>query len=175
MAKKSLVRVPVERIEKAILVIRGVKAMLDADLAAIYGVETRTLNQAFQRNRDRFPEDFAFQLSADEFTILRSQFATSSWGGRRYPPFAFTEHGAVMLASVLNSEVAVQTSVEVVRAFVRLREMLVAHKDLARRLDELERKYNGQFATVFDAIRKLMTPVNRTDKEMGFHTLIPKR
>ena len=176
MSKKPSALIPSERIERAILILRGHRVMLDADLAAIYGVTTKRLNEQFRRNRRRFPMDFAFRLTAGEFEILRSQFATSSWGGRRYPPFAFTEHGAVMLASVLNSDVAIQTSVEVVRAFVRLREMLVAHKDLARRLDELESKYDGQFASVFEAIRRLMTPPRKPkDKAMGFHTLLPKR
>src|SRR5204862_418985 len=156
MSKPSSTLIPGERIEQAILLIRGKKVMLDADLAAIYGVTTKRLNEQFRRNRDRFPSDFAFRLTTTEFDNLRSQIATSSWGGRRYPPFAFTEHGAVMLASVLKSPVAIATSVEVVRAFIRLRELLATHKDLGRRLDELEAKYDRQFAVVFDAIRKLM-------------------
>lgn len=176
MARKSSIAVPIERIERAILVVRGQKVMLDADLAALYSVTTKRLNQQFRRNQVRFPDDFAFQLSPEEFEILKSQFATSSsnWGGRRYPPVAFTGHGAVMLASVLNSDVAIETSVKVVRAFIRLREMLAAHKDLSRRLDELERKYDGQFVAVFDAIRGLMSPRSKP-RELGFHTLIPKR
>ena len=174
MAKKTLMAIPTERIERAILMIRGHKVMLDADLAVIYGVTTKRLNQQFRRNRTRFPEDFAFQLSADEFAILRSQFATSSsgWGGRRYPPIAFTEHGAVMLASILNSDTAIATSVEIVRAFIRLREIVATHKELMRRLDELERKYDGQFAVVFDAIRQLTRPAQSDKREMGYHTLV---
>jgi hypothetical protein len=177
MGKKLSISVPMERIERAILMVRERKVMLDGDLALIYGVTTKRLNEQFRRNRARFPADFAFRLSAEEFEILRSQFATSSsnWGGRRYPPYAFTEHGAVMLASVLNSEVAIQTSVEVVRAFIRLREMLSANRDLARRLDELEKKYDGQFASVFDAIRQLMTTPKPEPREVGFHTLVRKR
>jgi hypothetical protein len=167
--------IPTERIEQAILLIRGQKVMLDADLAAIYGVTTKRLNEQFKRNRDRFPADFAFQLTPEEFDNLRSQFATSSWGGRRYPPFAFTEHGAVMLAAVLNSPIAIATSVEVVRAFIRLRELLATHKELGRRLDELEAKYDKQFAVVFDAIRKLMGPAKQKPREMGYHTLLPKQ
>ncbi len=174
MPKKSLISVPVERIEKAILVVRGQKVMLDADLASLFGVETRQLNQAFRRNSKRFPADFAFQLSVKEFQILRSQFATSSWGGRRHAPIAFTEHGAVMLASVLNSEIAIETSVKIVRTFIRLREMLATHKDLARRLDDLERKYDGQFASVFETIRKLMSSP-QSPREMGFHTLVHRK
>jgi len=172
MATQTLV--PSERIEQAILLLRGQKVMLDADLAVIYGVTTKSLNQQFKRNRNRFPGDFAFRLTAEEFENLRSQFVTSSWGGRRYPPIAFTEHGAVMLASVLNSPTAIATSVEVVRAFIRLRELLATHKDLARRLDELEAKYDQKFAVVFDAIRKLMSPPKPKPREMGYHTLLPK-
>lgn len=173
MAQNEPLHVPIESIERAILVVRRQKVMLDVDLAAIYGVTTKRLNQQFRRNQVRFPDDFAFRLSKDEFEILRSQFVTASWGGRRYPPIAFTEHGAVMLASVLNSAVAVETSVHVVRAFVRLREILATHKELAKRLDELERKYDGQFAAVFDAIRQLMSPPKPT-LEIGFHTMISK-
>jgi len=149
--------------------------MLDADLAAIYGVTTKRLNEQFKRNRKRFPEDFAFSLTTEEFDNLRSQFATSSWGGRRYPPIAFTEHGAVMLASVLNSPTAIRTSVEIVRAFIRLRELMIKHKDLARRLDALEAKYDQQFTAVFDAVRQLMVPPQKEPREMGYHTLLPKR
>jgi hypothetical protein len=167
--------IPVERIEQAILLIRGQKVMLDSDLAAIYGVTTKRLNEQLRRNLSRFPPDFAFRLTTIEFHNLRSQFATSSWGGRRYPPFAFTEHGAVMLASVLNSPVAITTSVEVVRAFIRLRELLATHKELGRRLDELEAKYDKQFAVVFDAIRKLMAPPRKKPSELGYHTLLPRK
>jgi len=172
MAKSPSHLIPTERIERAILVIRGQKVMLDADLAVIYGVSTKRLNEQFRRNRKRFPPDFAFQLSVEEIAALRSHFATSSWGGRRHPPQAFTEHGAVMLATVLNSPTAIGTSVEVVRAFIRLREILTTNKELARRLDELEAKYDGQFASVFDAIRQLTAPPLKQLREMGYHTLI---
>jgi len=143
--------------------------MLDSDLAAPYGVTTKRLNQQLRRNRGRFPADFAFQLTAEEVQILKSQIVTSSsmWGGRRYPPVAFTEHGAVMLASVLNSPVAVEASIQVVRAFVQLRSMLAAHADLAHKLAELERKYDSQFRVVFDAIRRLMEPPP-DPKRIGF-------
>jgi hypothetical protein len=167
--------IPTERIEGAILLLRGQKVMLDADLAAIYGVTTKRLNQQFKRNLERFPKDFAFQLTTEEFDNLRLQFATSSWGGRRHPPYAFTEHGAVMLATVLNSTTAITTSVQVVRAFIKLREMLIANKDLGKRLDDLESKYDNQFAVVFDAIRKLMAPPKQKPREMGYHTLLPKK
>lgn len=173
--KKHTTLIPADRIEQAILMIRGQKVMLDSDLAAIYGVTTKRLNQQFRRNSERFPEDFAFELSTEEFENLRLQFATSSWGGRRHAPIAFTEHGAVMLASILNSPAAIETSVQVVRTFIKLRELLIAHKDLGRRLDELEAKYDKQFAVVFDAIRKLMTPPKQKPREMGYHTLLPKK
>jgi hypothetical protein len=165
---ENLSLIPSERIERSILFIRGHKVMLDSDLAVLYGVTTKRLNEQVNRNRDRFPEDFMFQLSKPEFAILKSQNATSSWGGRRTPPYAFTEHGVVMLASVLNSPIAVHASLQVVRAFVRLREILSTHKDLARKLNALERKYDSQFAVVFEAIRKLMTPPIPKRRPIGF-------
>ena len=151
--------IPLEVIEQRILLVRGQKVMLDADLAALYGVETKQLVRAVKRNILRFPEDFMFQLSNDEFENLRYHFGTSShWGGRRYPPYAFTEHGVAMLSSVLNSPRAVQVNIQIMRTFAKLREIMSQHKDLARRLDELETKYNAQFKIVFDAIRQLMAP-----------------
>ncbi len=151
--------VPAERIEQAILLIRGQKVMLDSDLASLYGVATKALLQAVKRNPGRFPSDFMFRLDVEEFAFLRSQFVTSKGrGGRRTLPYAFTEQGVAMLSSVLRSERAVQVNVEIMRAFVRLRRMLTAHKDLARKLDDLERKYDAEFRVVFDAIRRLMVP-----------------
>lgn len=165
--KKSLI--PVDRIEKAILLIRGQKVMLDADLAELYGVETRVLVQAVKRNIERFPEDFMFQLSQEEFTILRSQIVTSSdWGGRRYPPYAFTEQGVAMLSSVLRSQRAIQVNIEIMRAFIRLRQMLASHVELARKLDALEKKYDAQFKQVFEAIRRLMAPTEPKRRPIGF-------
>jgi len=164
--------IPVERIEGAILSIRGEKVMLDSDLAELYGVETKALNQAVKRNSNRFPEDFMFQLTEDEvFKLNRSQIVTGSQKHRdpRFPPYAFTEHGALMLANVLNSERAAQTSVQVVRAFVRLRQMLSSNADLARKLAALENKYDRQFKVVFDAIRQLMSPPEPKRREIGFH------
>ncbi len=157
----ALVRV--ERIESRILLIRGRKVMLDADLAELYGVETNTLVRSMKRNMGRFPPDFMFQLTKEEFHGLRCQFGTSKSategrGGRRYRPYVFTEQGVAMLSSVLHSERAVQVNIEIMRTFVRLRQMIAAHKDLARKLDELEKKYDRQFAVVFDAIRELMEP-----------------
>jgi phage regulator Rha-like protein len=164
--------IPVERIERAILSIRGEKVMLDSERAELYGMETRVLNQAVKRNASRFPEDFMFQLNADEIAKLnRSQFVIGSQKHRdpRFPPYAFTEHGALMLANVLNSERADQTSVQVVRAFVRLRQMLASNAELARKLAALENKYDAQFKVVFDAIRQLMSPPARPKREIGFH------
>jgi hypothetical protein len=161
-------------IESAIYLFRGVRVMLDSDLAAIYGVTTKRLNEQLRRNRSRFPDDFAFQLTAEEFRNLRSQFATSSfYGGRRYRPWAFTEHGAIMLASVLNSDVAVQASVRVVRAFVRLREMVAANTQLAAKLEELERRLDSHdeaIADLFAALRHLIEPPEaKNRREIGFH------
>jgi hypothetical protein len=161
-----------ERIEGLILLIRGEKVMLDADLAKLYGVETRVLVQAIRRNIDRFPDDFTFQLSKEEFGNLRSQTVISSqWGGRRYPPYAFTEQGVAMLSSVLRSKRAVLVNVQIMRTFVRLRQILSSHADLARKLAALERKYDRQFKVVFDAIRQLMEPPTKPKrKPIGFQT-----
>lgn len=174
MAKKKTspsALIPAERIERAILLVRGQKVLLDSDLAELYGVEPKALTRAVRRNSDRFPSDFMFRLSDEEFANLRCQFGTSSaWGGRRYAPYAFTEQGVAMLSSVLRSERAVAVNIEIMRAFVRLREILASHADLARRLDELERKYDAQFRVVFDAIRQLMSPPEASSKRrIGFH------
>ncbi len=161
--------VPVEIIEKKILLIRGEKVMLDADLAELYGVETKTLIRAVKRNINRFPSDFMIQLERDEFANLRFQFGTSSrWGGRRYLPYAFTEQGVAMLSSVLNSERALQVNIAIMRTFVKLREMIASRKDLAKRLDALEKKYDDQFKVVFDAIRELMTPPDKPRRRIGY-------
>jgi hypothetical protein len=166
---------PVANIESAIRVIRGQRVMLDFDLAQFYGVSTRQLNQALGRNLDRFPNDFAFQLTREELAILMSQIVTSSsgHGGRRKLPYAFTEHGVIMLASVLNSPIAVQASVRIVRTFVRLRELVVANLEIARRLDDVERRldsHDGTLAQLFAAIRQLLEPPPEPPKpEIGFH------
>lgn len=163
--------VSVARIERKILLVRGQKVMLDADLAELYGVTTKALNQAVRRNRDRFPDDFMFRLSPEEESGLRSQNVTSNLrGGRRYLPYAFTEQGVAMLSSVLRSDRAVQVNVEIMRTFVRLREMLVSHDDLAAELDALERRYDGQFAVVFQALRGLMAEKGRRKPPIGFLT-----
>jgi hypothetical protein len=157
-----------ERVENRILSLRGHRVMLDADLAELYGVPTKRLNEAVRRNAARFPEDFMFQLTADEAETLRSQFATSKGrGGRRYIPYVFTELGVAMLSSVLNSERAVQVNIAMMRAFVRLRELAASHKDVLRRLDEMEGKYDRQFKVVFDAIRALMEPPAKPRRRIG--------
>lgn len=162
--------VPPERIEGRILVIRDQKVMLDSDLAALYGVPTRRLNEQVRRNRARFPADFMFQLTDQELESLRSQLATSKRGrgGRRYAPLVFTEQGVAMLSSVLRSKRAVLVNVEIMRAFVRLRAMASSYRDLARQLAVLEKKYDVQFKAVFDAIRQLMTPPERPRRRIGF-------
>lgn len=160
--------IPAERIERAILLLRGEKVILDSDIASLYGVETKALIQAVKRNLDRFPSDFMFQLTSEEVEHLRSQFVTSSWGGRRYLPYAFTEQGVAMLSSVLRSQQAVRVNIEIMRAFVRLRQMMSTQADLVRRLDELEGRYDGQFKAVFDALRRLMTPPEGPNRRIGF-------
>ena len=167
--KKKSGKLPVERITQSIIMIRGNKVMLDSDLAELYEVETRVLVQAVKRNIDRFPEDFMFQLSDQEFNDLRSQSVTSTWGGRRYPPYAFTEQGVAMLSSVLRSDRAIQVNIEIMRAFVQLRQILASNADLARKLAVLEKKNDAQFKIVFDAIRELMTPPDPEKKRpIGF-------
>lgn len=161
--------IPAERIESRIYLLRGHKVMLSPDLAELYGVEPRALVQAVKRNLERFPADFMFQLSDQEFENLKSQIVISSWGGlRRATPYAFTEQGVAMLSSVLRSKRAVMVNVEIMRAFVRLRQMLSAHADLARKLAALEKKYDAQFKVVFDAIRELMTPPAGKKRPIGF-------
>ena len=167
MKELSVITTP-DFIATKILFLRGEKVLLDADLALLYGVETRVLKQAVRRNIERFPEDFMFQLTPDEFTNLRSQFVTSSlsagkagWGGQRYPPFAFTEQGVAMLSGILNSPRAVETNIAIMRTFVALRKLMETNKDLAAKIRQLERKYDQRFKLVFDAIQKLI----RQEKE----------
>ena len=169
--------IPEEKIEKSIYLIRGEKVMLDRDLALLYEVETKVLNRAVKRNLQRFPSDFMFQLTAEEAEILRCQIGTSSLshGGRRYLPYVFTEQGVAMLSSVLNSERAVLVNIEIMRAFVKLRQMLASNAELSRRLDELESKYDKQFRVVFDAIRQLMATPVRKRKEIGFRSRSVKK
>jgi ORF6N domain len=164
----------VANLESAIHLIRGQRVMLDSDLAAVYGTSTMRLNEQFKRNRKRFPDDFGFVLTREEFTNLISQNAISrSHGGRRTLPVAFTEHGAIMLASVLNSEIAVQASVRIVRAFIRLREMVAANAQLAAKLEELERRFDSHdeaIANLFATLKKLLEPSEAPKRrEIGFH------
>jgi len=164
----------IDNVEAAIHLIRGQRVMVDSDLAAIYAVTTKRLNEQLKRNRSRFPQDFAFQLTAKEFTNLKSQFATSSsHGGKRKLPWVFTEHGAIMLASVLNSAIAIQASVRVVRAFVRLREMVAANAQLAAKLEELERRLDSHDEAIVDlfaTLKRLLEPPQPPKRRaIGFH------
>lgn len=142
--------------------------MLDRDLAELYGVLTKNLNKAVSRNSERFPGDFMFQLTPEEFKNLKFQIGTSRWGGTRKLPHAFTEQGVAMLSSVLKSKRAVHVNIEIMRVFVKLRQLLLTHADLARKLNALEKKYDAQFRVVFDAIRELMTPVEKPKRKIGF-------
>jgi len=165
--------IPVDRIEKAIFLIRGEKVMLDRDLAELYQVTTAALNQALRRNRERFPSDFIFQLTHSEVTQLnRSQIVIGSQKHRdpRFRPYAFTEQGIAMLSSVLRSKRAILVNIEIMRAFVKLRQMLASNHELSRRLNELESKYDRQFKVVFDAIRQLMSPPVPARKQIGFRS-----
>jgi len=160
--------VPVERIASKIYLIRGMKVMLDRDLAELYGVETKVLKQAVRRNVDRFPADFMFEFTKDEFNNLRSQIVTSSWGGARYLPMAFTEQGVAMLSSVLKSNRAIQVNIQIMRAFTKLRKMLSTHKDLKRKIESMEKKYDQQFQVVFEAIKQLLETDEKPKKKIGY-------
>ena len=196
MSNTSLI--PIARIERKILLLRSEKVMLDTDLAELYGVETKVLNQAVKRNIERFPADFMFQLSKDEAALisrsqivtldvapgekpskrkdsLRSQIVTLKRGEhRKFRPYAFTEQGVAMLSSVLRSDRAVQVNIAIMRTFVLLRQMLSSHADLARKLGAMEKKYDVKFRVVFDAIRELMNEKKKPKREIGFHTLMAK-
>jgi phage regulator Rha-like protein len=165
-------QVPPERVEKAILLIRGQKVMLDRDLAELYGVTTGNLNKAVKRNLDRFPDDFMFQLTLEEYRSIRFQFGSLEKGRHsKYRPYAFTEQGVAMLSSVLNSKRAIEVNIAIMRAFVKLREMVSTHKKLALKLSELERKIEGQdesIQTIFEAIHQLMAPPEKPKKKIGF-------
>ena len=156
--------IPIERITEKIYLIRDQKVMLDADLAALYEVATKVLNQAVSRNKERFPKDFMFRLSDEEFQILKSQIVTSSWGGRRYPPYAFTEQGVAMLSSVLRSARAVQVNIAIVRTFVHMRKLLASHEDVLRKLDE----HDHQIASLYAHVERLLTPPASKNKPIGF-------
>lgn len=165
--------VPIETIRAKIYLLRGQKVLLDSDLAALYGVETKRLNEQVRRNSKRFPDDFMFQLTVQEVGNLKSQFAatSSAHGGRRTLPYVFTEQGIAMLSSVLNSDRAIEVNIAIMRAFVQMRELAGSSRELTRRLDELERKYEGhdrQLLMVFDAIRELVAPPERKKRKIGF-------
>ena len=167
MKTKSLV--PQEVIENKILLLRGKKIMIDSDLAKLYGVSTKVFNQAVKRNKKRFPEDFMFQLNEEEMKSLRSQIVTSNRGGRRYDAYAFTEQGVAMLSSVLNSKKAIEVNIQIIRAFVKLREMIISNKELRKKIEEMESKYDGKFEVVFRPITKLIgTPEKTNKKKIGF-------
>ncbi len=160
-----------ELIENRILIIRGQKVMLDKDLSKLYNIATRELNKAVSRNRTRFPSDFMFQLSKDEFANLKFQFGTSSWGGTRKLPYAFTEQGVAMLSSVLRSERAVQVNIQIMRVFVKLREIISTHKELAQKLKELELKiesHDENITAIFEAINQLLAPEEKPKRKIGF-------
>lgn len=164
---------PQETIERKIFLIRSKKVMIDSDLAVLYQVETKVLNQAVKRNVKRFPEDFMFRLNIQEAKNLKSQFVTSSWGGIRKLPFAFTEQGVAMLSSVLKSDKAIEVNVQIIRTFVKLREMIVSNKELNRKIEDMERKYDKRFKVIFDTLRELiedkkkMKPERKVEK-IGF-------
>jgi len=160
--------IPVENIHKAIYLIRGQKVMLSTDLAILYGVAPKVLIQSVKRNRERFPRDFMYQIDAQSFTILKSQIVTSSWGGSRSRPYAFTEQGVAMLSSVLNSPRAIQVNIAIMRAFVNLRHSLATNTKLAAKLRAMEEKYDGQFREVFEVLRELMEPPELPAKKIGF-------
>ncbi|MHB8708207.1 MAG: ORF6N domain-containing protein [Desulfuromonadales bacterium] len=163
------VSVDLMRVERSIRMIRHDKVILDEDLAELYEIETKNLIKAVKRNLDRFPADFMFQLTNQEFKDLKFQSGTSSsWGGRRIPPYAFSEQGVAMLSSVLHTPRAVQVNIEIMRTFVRLRRMLASHAELAEKLALMEQKYDAQFRVVFDAIRQLMTPAEPRRQNIGF-------
>ena len=165
---KEIVLIPKEIIEQKIYLIRGKKIMLDSDLANLYGVETKNLKRAVKRNIERFPDDFMFELNKEEMEILRCQIGTSSYGGRRYFPYAFTEQGVAMLSSVLNSRKSIQVNIQIIRTFYKLREMIVSNKVLNKRIDDLERKYDKRFRVIFENIKLMIKEDNVPKREIGF-------
>jgi hypothetical protein len=169
--------VPAEVIQSKIVVVRDERIMFDRDLAELYGVETKQLKRAVRRNKDRFPPDFMFILTKKEFNDLRCHFGTSSWGGTRYAPMAFTEQGVAMLSSVLNSNRAIEVNILIMRAFVQLRKMISSQTELTRKLDQLEKhiaEHDEQIVAIFEAIRQLMAPPDRPKKKIGFEVKEPK-
>ncbi|OGW84726.1 MAG: DNA-binding protein [Omnitrophica bacterium RIFCSPHIGHO2_02_FULL_46_11] len=172
MTKKIKLKalVPNAVIQNKILFLRGKKVMLDSALAELYGVETKHLTRQVRRNRSRFPADFLLVLTRGEVANLKCHFGTSSWGGVRKPPFAFTEHGILMLSSILNSERAIQVNIQIMRTFTKLRELMIEHRDLRQKIEEMEEKYDYQFKAVFKAIKKLIEPQQKSKKQIGFRS-----
>jgi len=166
--KRGVITIPSERIISRIFLIRGKKVMIDRDLAELYEVGTKALNLAVKRNIDRFPPDFMFQLSEKEFKNLRSQIETSSWGGRRYPPYAFTEQGVAMLSSVLNSKRAIQVNIQIIRTFTQLRELLATNKELRVKIENMEKKYDAELRQVFDVLKQLLIQESKPKGQIGF-------
>ena len=169
-ATKKIV-VPDELIIDKIYIVRGHKVMLDSDLAELYGVETKTFNQAVKRNINRFPYDFMYPLTGEEFENLRSQIVTSSWGGRRYPPNVFTEHGVAMLSSILNSDIAIAVNIQIIRIFSKMREMLLTHKDILLQLQKMETKlttHDESIRLIFEYLKKLLSPPTEPRQRIGF-------
>ena len=163
--------IPDERIASKIILVRGQKVILDRDLADLYGVETRVLKQAVRRNRDRFPEDFMFEFSDEELKNWRSQFVTSGSAdkmGLRYMPFAFTEHGVLMLSNVLKSKQAIQVSIQIVRTFTKMREMLSNYRDLKKKIEEIEQRYDSRFKTIFEVLNRLLVEEDKPKTRIGF-------
>jgi len=170
MLKNTGSIIPVERIQKCIYLIRGRKVLLDSDLARLYGVETKVLNQAVVRHEQRFPPDFMFRLSQEEFSNLRSQIVTASWGGRRYPPRAFTEQGVAMLSSVLRSKRAIAVNTAIMHTFVKLREILAGNAALRRNIEAMERRYDEQFKLVFNVLSEMVMPIPKSKSQIGYLT-----
>ena len=158
----------IENITSKIFMIRGLKVMIDRDLAELYGVETKQLKRAVRRNIDRFPTDFMFELINDEIENLRCQIGTSSWGGSRYVPMAFTEQGVAMLSTVLNSKRAIQVNIQIIRTFTRLRQMMTGHEELKNKIEKMEEKYDEQFRIVFEAIKQLLKEDDQPKRKIGF-------
>ncbi len=170
MPKSTGSIIPIERIQECIYLMRGRKVLLDNDLAQLYGVETKVLNQAVARHKRRFPSDFMFRLSREEFKNLKSQIVTSSWGGRRYPPYAFTEQGVAMFSSVLQSSRAIEVNIAIMRTFVKLREILASNSALRRKIEAMERQYDEQFKLVFKVLSEMVMPTPKSKPQIGYHT-----
>lgn len=168
----QLTTLPEERIENKIYLVRGKKVMFDRDLAELYLVDTKNLNKAVKRNKDRFPDDFMFQLSLEDSNILRFQFGTSSGshGGSRYLPYAFTEQGIAMLSSILHSKRAIMVNIQIMRTFTKLREMLANNKELRQKIEQMEQKYDQQFNVIFEAIKSIVSPDEKPKSNIGFRT-----